>query len=1314
MTPDPRFHQRLRAIDLSRVAVSAATTDKGEWGRVAGMGLKLKAAWDEAARRPDGIRYVVVAHDQDDVVADPPGPVADRQRPYRILKARSLADAVDQLYQHLGPRRAVRIFEQARTQGFEILGRPAAWAQHFCPLPLFVRLQPKELPRGAGSRSTGEEASGDRRQLEQALHRWEEEILRQERKRYEQYRLEEVFSQRYAQIVERPGRSTPRLVVIGPPGSGKTTLWQHLGQRVAYDERLLPGHLLIPVSLRLPEWARAGCPADLPAYLHVRHASRPEFPSREQWHEYLERGDACLLLDGLDELELAEDEKNQFREAFTLWPHCPVVITCRTVSFEQFQGLCPAFDVFILGGLDSDNRNRFIRAFPAAHPGNYDPEQLIAELDRLSGLQALASNPQLLAVLCYVVDDPVQQVQLPATRAELYDRAVDKLLAERRHPVSSGLEAGDLRDMLERLSLRMFAEYGRKVLLGREDLNRVLREALRLGDSHKDRKRLKAVKKELTRNSGILRGEETRGYFFLHLTFMEFLTASRLGKLINDPRHGWDKPLRLGGRSWLSLRQFVDRKAWDSAWQEVLCLLAGRLHQPIELLQMVSEVAPTPTNPYGDDLLRHRLALAGRCCLEVRQSYWTPAIKERTTSITDALIANWWYEWEAATEELVNHVWETLMQLASGLPHCRKRILLALASLDWPRDGFAGYKAVRLLEKAVQSGLPGEANDALHTLRSLLNDKDGAVTGRAVCGLLSALGDPFDRPELFAKVIAVLRRSLHHEDANVVLGAAQALAGLGERAGRHEFVTEAAAALRSLFDKQDGHVVLGAAQALAGLGERAGRHEFVTEAAAILRGLFGYETGAVAFEAACGLADLGERVGRSEFVAEAFTTLRGLLNHEIDYLYVAEILPDFAERVDRPELVTEVIVTLCVMLRHEDASVVPKAAEALARLAERVGRPELVDEAIAALRELLDKQVGRVFWDAANALVEIGDHIGRPDLEPVTVSAVRALLHHAHADVVLSGAKALADRGERSGRPELVAEAVATLRGLLRHEDARIILAGAQVLVGLEESIRRPELAAEAIAALRESLHHEEARIILAGAQVLVGLEESIRRPDLAAEVIAALSGMLDKYTIELHLFGAKALKALDGQGERTYLPGQVAEAAAALRGLPHHGDAVVIQNVANVLARLEEGICRPELVAEATEALRDILNRKCGFDFDSAAEALARLGERAGRTEIVADAVTALHRLLDDESLYGVIRAANALAGLGEHADIPVALQKISSLLPEKDVSLSGEIAKSLAKLSTGYRFLPRTSPDAPTFRGKPYRLLTIQALAD
>jgi hypothetical protein len=196
MTADPRFLQRLGALDLSRVAVSAAVTDTGDWRPVAGMGLKLKAAWDEAARRPDGVRYVVVAHDQDDVTADPPGPLADRQRPYRILKARSLADAVDQLYQHLGPRRVVRHLEQARTQGFEILGRPATWEQHFCPLPLFVRLEPKELPRGPGGEDRGNDAAARQRQWEQALHRWEEEILRLERKRYEQYRLEEVFSQR--------------------------------------------------------------------------------------------------------------------------------------------------------------------------------------------------------------------------------------------------------------------------------------------------------------------------------------------------------------------------------------------------------------------------------------------------------------------------------------------------------------------------------------------------------------------------------------------------------------------------------------------------------------------------------------------------------------------------------------------------------------------------------------------------------------------------------------------------------------------------------------------------------------------------------------------------------------------------------------------------------------------------------------------------------------------------------------------------------------------------------------------------------------
>lgn len=55
-----------------------------------------------------------------------------------------------------------------------------------------------------------------------------------------------------------------------------------------------------------------------------------------------------------------------------------------------------------------------------------------------------------------------------------------------------------------------------------------------------------ALLEDFTVNSGIIRGTPTEGYFFLHLTFQEFLTATALVRLVHD--RGWKaclEPIRI-------------------------------------------------------------------------------------------------------------------------------------------------------------------------------------------------------------------------------------------------------------------------------------------------------------------------------------------------------------------------------------------------------------------------------------------------------------------------------------------------------------------------------------------------------------------------------------------------------------------------------------------------------------------------------------------------------------------------------------------------------------------------------------------------
>jgi hypothetical protein len=154
------------------------------------------------------------------------------------------------------------------------------------------------------------------------------------------------------------------------------------------------------------------------------------------------------------------------------------------------------------------------------------------------------------------------------------------------------------------------------------------------------------------RDSGFLIPAGDKSYVFLHRTFQEYFTArylsDHLRQYLRQPeeaeeaaavnaawdqetvpyleaRRPQDEPLAQGPP--VSVRQLVDRKAWEPQWGQTLMLLAGHLRADdagrgtlglvLPLLEMLSRADPSETNPWGDDRYRHRLGLAAHLLGEI-------------------------------------------------------------------------------------------------------------------------------------------------------------------------------------------------------------------------------------------------------------------------------------------------------------------------------------------------------------------------------------------------------------------------------------------------------------------------------------------------------------------------------------------------------------------------------------------------------------------------------------------------------------------------------------------------------------------------
>lgn len=759
---DVPLSERLQALTLASVTITAAIDASGQLSPVGGLWPKLLAAAKEAAT-VGLLRTIVVASEQTDIPRELEQEAAS---PLRVLRAATLHEAVNRLYEEHGPRHAVRHYEREHCAALPLLGRPVSLADHYQALPLLREVKRDQLLHTRRMREPEEDA---RTLRGTDILRWEQEVSG-EQVTYEQIALDQLFTH-FQPVTENTRRTTPRFVVLGPPGSGKTTLLQYLSWLAATDGLPTTGRKLLPVRVRLREWemfttATVGVAQQLDGYLAQQYALLSPAPTAPQWRQWLINGDVLLLFDGMDEIQGDPPFLTLLTTTVSTFPACPTVLTCRTVSFERHRMICPDFPLFTLTGLDQVHRDAYIRTFPAVHPTAYQPEVLSAHLQRSPQLRALAANPLLLSILCYVADNAAT-TPIPATRGELYASAIERLLtfhAQRlttRYPGTAPAPYEKLA-LLQHAALQLFARGERQLTFSGQQLGQALKDALQEeGYGAVSGPWANALREDLLRNSGLLRGDEEHGFFFFHLTIQEFLTARALATHINTK--GWASSLSIAGNT-LPVPQFIDKKSWDPRWHEVLVLLTGQLVDPLPLLTLLSDSKK-------DDLFSHRLALAAQCLAEVRAAI-RPSCAHIVDRVTASLFSTWVSREARGTGAVVAHCTDAFAALARLNGHIKHVPLLGWLQ----RQAHNANPDVRaaIIEAFANIGesLASEM-DILETLLVALRDPDVFVRVRTTEALRRIGAATLSLPSMLT---ALLQAGEHDPDGFVRASAKRTLA----------------------------------------------------------------------------------------------------------------------------------------------------------------------------------------------------------------------------------------------------------------------------------------------------------------------------------------------------------------------------------------------------------------------------------------------------------------------------------------------------------------------------------------------------------
>ena len=582
----------------------------------------------------------------------------------------------------------------------------------------------------------------------------EAEILKRQRETMQQRESAPV-------MLEEALKNNSKVVILGGPGSGKTTMLRYASLILAQEDKRDKADAEIPIYLELSRFADRDNPQQSFLefiYDYVNSTLNVSLPEGF-FEKFLDQGKCILLLDGLDEvatLGQRVDVKNIVSSLASRYGANKLVVTSRIAGYRE-ASLSHDFLHFTICDLTPDDVKQFAHKWYVTKEGesknaHEKADNLINAIGRNPRVSALANNPLMLTIIALIHR---VEAELPNQRIKLYDKCTESLL-HTWEVVKN--RSGDYMLETEKRKRVEWIAYWMQDIPGSGERERTVRKSQieqklaeflinrnKMAENEADEEAISFIS-QIRRRTGVLVEKGREMYSFAHLTFQEYFSACYISRqAVKEGVDGlWEKEIK--------------PRLHDPRWREVILLLMGKLND--EQDDVTPEFVKRIRNAksHYEDILHRDLIIAGRCLAD--DIAFDESLKNEIIGSLFELY------WNGKYASLINNVGAILTSMVGSKceSDVEQRLIKAMGD-DNPNVRYSAADALGNLGKS--------SDDVVSALLKAMGDKDSSVRYYAASAL-GRIGKSSD------DVVSALLKAMGDDDSSVRSGAASALGEVGK------------------------------------------------------------------------------------------------------------------------------------------------------------------------------------------------------------------------------------------------------------------------------------------------------------------------------------------------------------------------------------------------------------------------------------------------------------------------------------------------------------------------------------------------------